>query len=469
MNKDLRQYLKTVKSAGSDYYLEVKKRLKSELEVSVLQEKLETEGRFPVLYCPEIEGSNLPLVTNLIGNYDRWAVAFGIDSETYNKVGEASIFQEHKRRWHEAKPVKVVQSSEAPVKEIILRGKEADLNLLPITQHAELDSGKYITIGAMVCRDPDTGIPNVGAYRHELKGKNQLGCFIAPGNHGAYIAQRYAELGKPMEVVLFIGHHPMVILGACTRGTLNMNELEVMGGLLGEPLEVTPAETVDLPVPTWAEIAIEGVIDSSKMITDGPLAEYYGYYGEGEQPCYLIQVTGMTMRKDAIYHDLNNAHREHITWTVLPHESTAYDAVKKVVPSVQAVHIFPHTLGFRAAGVSIHQLHPGEAVVAGLAAIGEPEVKVAVVVDEDVDVYNEKELLWAVGTRAVADLDIHIIPRMLGAKLDPSAYDFNRLKRGVMVSKVVIDATKPMGQPFATRTTPPRKLWESMNLEDYLK
>jgi UbiD family decarboxylase len=108
-------------------------------------------------------------------------------------------------------------------------------------------------------------------------------------------------------------------------------------------------------------------------------------------------------------------------------------------------------------------------VVTGLAAIGEPEVKVAVVVDEDIDVYNEKELLWAVGTRAVADLDIHIIPRMLGAKLDPSAYDFNRLKRGVMVSKVVIDATKPMGQPFATRTTPPRKLWESMNLEDYLK
>ena len=102
MNKDLRQYLKIVKAVGPDYYVEVKKRLEPRLEVSVLQEKLEAEGRFPVLYRPEIEGSKLPLVTNLIGNYDRWSVAFGIDRETFNKVGEASIFQEHRRRWHEA-------------------------------------------------------------------------------------------------------------------------------------------------------------------------------------------------------------------------------------------------------------------------------------------------------------------------------------------------------------------------------
>ena len=468
MNKDLRQYLKIVKAVGPDYYVEVKKRLKPRLEVSVLQEKLEAEGRFPVLYCPEIEGSKLPLVTNLIGNYDRWAVAFGIDREMFKKVGEAAIFQEHRRRWHEARPVKVVPASEAPVKEVILRGKDVDLNLLPIPHHAELDSGKYINIGAVICKDPDTGVTNAGVYRHEVKGKNQLGCFMVPANHGAYIARRYAELDKPMEVVLFIGHHPMVILGACARGALTMNELEVMGGLLGEPLEVTAAETVDLPVPAWAEIVIEGVIDPRKWTTDGPYAEYQGYYGEANMPCYLIQATAITMRKNAIYHDLDNAHREHITWTVLSHESNAYEALKKVLPTVKAVHIFPHTLGSRITAISIQKRIPGEARIAGLAAFADTQVKVSVVVDEDIDVFNEQEVLWAVGTRVVADRDIHIVPDIIGPKLDPTAYDETRLQGGTMVSKVTIDATKPIGRTFATRIAPPKDLWELMKLEDYI-
>ena len=103
-----------------------------------------------------------------------------------------------------------------------------------------------------------------------------------------------------MEVVIFIGHHPAVVLGALSRGSQDTNELEIMGGLLEEPLQVTSAETVDIPVPAHAEIAIEGVIDPQNMVTDGPFAEYLGYYGEGDKPCYLIKITAMTMRRDAI-------------------------------------------------------------------------------------------------------------------------------------------------------------------------
>ena len=101
----------------------------------------------------------------------------------------------------ELKPTKMVPSSEAPVKEVALIGKDVDLGVLPITHHAVLDSGKYITIGNMVCRDPDTGIYNVGVYRHEVKGKNEMGAMLLPTHHANSIAQRYAELGKEMEVV----------------------------------------------------------------------------------------------------------------------------------------------------------------------------------------------------------------------------------------------------------------------------
>ena len=467
MSKDLRQFLKVAKEAGPDFYVEVKRPLKPKFEVCVIQQKLAKEDRFPVIYCPEIEGSKLPLVSNLFGSYEMLGLVLGLDP---GKVENAEILREYRRREAEAKPPQMVPAKGAPIKEVVIKGKDVDLGLLPIIHHAELNSGKYIPIGSMICKDPDTGVPNVGVYRHEVKGKDKLGCMINPAHHGAYIARRYAELGKPMEVVIFIGHHPAVVMGSLAMGNIAMNELDIMGSLLGESLPITPSETVDLPVPADAEIAIEGVIDPRNMTTDGPFAEYTGYYGEGNKPCYLIQVTSITMRKDAIYHDLDPAHREHNMSGVLPFESAIYDAVKRAVPTVKAVHFPISGTCVYHIYVSIKKRVQGEGKFAGLAALtGQPNAKVVIVVDEDIDVYNEQEVLWAVATRVEGDKDISIIPGVTGAHLDPTAYDETRLKRGPMTTKMIIDATKPVTLPFATRITPPQDLWDSMKLEDYLK
>lgn len=467
MSKDLRQFLQVAREAGVDFYVEVKRPLKPKFEVCVLQEKLAREGRFPIIYCPEIEGSKLPLVSNLFGSYEMLGLALGLNPK---QVEKTEILSEFKKREADIKLPQTVSAAEAPIKEVVLQGKDVNLGLLPIIHHAELNSGKYISIGSMICKDPDTGIPNVGVYRHEVKGKDKLGCMINPAHHGAYIARRYAELGKPMEVVIFIGHHPAAILGSLAVGGIAMNELEVMGGLLGEPLPVTSAETVELPVPADAEIAIEGIIDPRNMTTDGPFAEYTGYYGEGMKPCYLIQVTAITMRKNAIYLDLDPAHREHNLSGVLLFESSVYDAVKRAVPTVKAVHFPPSGGCVLHIYVSIKKRVQGEGKFAGLTALtGQPNAKLVVVVDEDIDVYNEEEVLWAIATRVVGDKDISIIPQVTGAHLDPTAYDETRLERGSMVSKVIIDATKPVDLPFATRITPPQDVWNSMKLEDYLR
>ncbi len=466
--KDMREFLKAAKEAGPDFYVEVKSPLKPILEPCVIQEKLASEGRFPVIYCPEIEGSKLPLVTNLFGSFEMLGLALDIDPR--KKVHKAEIVKEYRRREADIRPPQVVPASEAPVKEVILRGKEVDLGLLPIIHHAEHDSGKYIDIGVMICKDPDTGIPNAGVYRHELKGKDQLGCMIAPPHHAAHTARRCAELGKPMEVVLAIGHHPAVAIGSCVTVGLDTNELEIIGGLLGEPLQVTQGETVDLPVPARAEIAIEGVIDPRNMSTDGPFAEYTGYYGEGNKPCYVIQVTAITMRKDAIYNDLDPAHIDHHGASALPGICNVYDAVKRVVPTVKAVFRPLSGTCVSFVYISIAKRVQGEGKLAGLAALASsPWEKIVVVVDDDIDVYNDGEVLWAITTRVVGDLDISIIPGVTGAHLDPSAYDETRHNRGTMTTKVIIDATKPLGLPFATRVTPPKDLWDSMNLDDYLK
>jgi 2,5-furandicarboxylate decarboxylase 1 len=205
------------------------------------------------------------------------------------------------------------------------------------------------------------------------------------------------------------------------------------------------------------------------MYTDGPYSEWTGYYGP-EYKCYLIQVTAITMRKDAIYHDLDPSHWEHNFLCTVGVQSNAYDAVKAVVPTVKSVYLPPSGGGIILCYVSIKKRVPGEAKRAGWAAVNSYQsTNIAVVVDEDIDVYNEEEVLWAVATRCCPDIDIDIVPRIISGTLVPTSYDETRLKKGPMNSKMVIDATMPVELPFATRITPPEDLWQRMNLKDYIK
>ena len=471
MAKDLRQFLQVAKAAGSSFYVEVNRALKPELEVGIIQNKLAKEDRFPVIYCPEILGSKIPLVTNLFGSLEMYALMFDMGTKVKDK---AQVLKEYMKTMADLKEPQMVPASKAPVKEVILKGKDADLGLLPIPKHAEFNSGKYMNMNPFVCKDPASGIPNAGVYRHELRSKNELAAQIHPANHGAIIARRHAELGKPMEAFIFSGHHPAAIFGACQAGPLNMNEFEVMGGLLGEPIRLTKGETVDLPVPADAEIVIEGIVDPSNMITDGPYSEFLGYYGE-KMPAYRMEVKCITMRKDAIYLDLDPTHREHPMSMMLPLEAAVYRAVERVVSDLRGVHFPPSACCSHHAYISIKKGVQGEAKRAALAAFATVQyLKLVVVVDEDIDIYNDKEVLWAISTRMRGDLDIDIIPGVTGNRMDPAGpYDELRHRSiggsGFMTTKVLVDATKPIGLPFAERYVPNKALWESMDLKDYLR
>ena len=476
MSKDLRQFLRMAREAGADYYAEVRKPLDIDLEVNVLQEKLAKEGRYPVIYCPQMKGSKLPLCTNLFGSYEMLGLALDIDPDTLKRLGKAEIQQEYMRRLNDPKPVQWVSTREAPVKDIIIKGGDVDLGILPIPKGSELDSGKYIGIGGCITKFPDTGILNMGVYRHEVKDRNKLGCYIGPTHHGAYVARQHADMGKTMEVVIYIGHHPAVSFAAVTSSRLlEEDELQHAGGFLGEPLRVTRGETVDLPVPADAEIIIEGIIDPSKMVTDGPYAEFTYYYG-GKRPCYLIDVTCITMRKDAIFHHIDSAHCEHNLSMVLSGECSVYEVVKRRIPTVKAVHCPAHTCRHHFY-VSLAKRAQGEGMLAGLLALGaEDRGKLVIVVDEDVDVFDEEEVLWALATRVSWDKDIAVIPRIATGPLDPRNYsesvidyETGEVGKGEMIGKIRIDATKPVTMPYATRIIPPEDLWKSMKLEDYLK
>lgn len=460
--KDLRTFLQELEEKHPDSLVRVKRQVRPVLEVPVIQQKLAAEGRYPVIRFDDIEGSELPLVTNLYGSHDLLAWALGV-SDT------GDTMQEYMRLEAAPIPATTVSPQDAPVKERIATGDDADLGMLPIVHHAVEDSGKYVVIGCMVCKDPDTGTFNVGIYRHELKGPRRLGAMFSPYHDAGHIYRRCAELGQPMEVAIFLGHHPAVGIGASALGSVHSHdEFETMGGLLGESLELTSAETVDLLVPARAEIVIEGRIHPGDTEMDGPFAEFTGYYG-GPKKVGVIEVSAITWRSDAIYHDLDPAHREHNLAGVLSMESAVYKRVQDIVPSVVDVYLPPSGSCFFSAYISIDKQVEGQGRLAALAALAtHANLKHIFVVDADVDVRDEAEVMWALNTRFAADEDLTVIPRTQGGNLDPVAYGEDRVDDGRLSTKVIFDATKKMGKDFPQRIVAPRDVWARIDLDDYL-
>jgi 2,5-furandicarboxylate decarboxylase 1 len=369
----------------------------------------------------------------------------------------------------ERKRVPVKEVSTGPVKDVVLTGSDVDLGILPVTVHNEMDGGRYISAGITVVKDPATGAHNGGMYRLQMQGKDQLGFFVNPANHAYLITQDYKERGENMEVAVVLGHHPCFLMAGISKLEGYGGEYEVAGGLLGEPLEVVKGETIDLMVPAEAEIVIEGVIDPTKSRDEGPFGEWPRYYtGSGERP--FIKVTAITMRKDAIYENVMAAHNEHNMLGALPRMGSLLRRVKEVLPSVKSVNL-PLSGGGRVfCYISMNKRSDGEPKQAAFAALGvEPNIKHVVLVDDDINVFNEQDVLWAVATRFEADRDLIIMPECIGSHLIPTAHDITGLKHGAMQTKLIFDATMPAKPtPFPKRADVPRSIEEKINLQDYL-
>ena len=467
MIKTLRTFLDDVRKLGPEYYIELKKPVSTDMEPYMIQQKLAADNKYPVIFCPEVKGYSQPLVTNTFGSYDLLGLALDMVPGTCSKK---QILEEFAKRSSNLIPPIEIDAKDAPCKDIVWTGEEVDLNRLPFTHHAELDHGKYITTGFTIMKDPSTGIYNCGWYRHELINRDTITAMINPSNHGKYIGRACAEKGIRLPVALAIGHHPAVTMGSCVGGSIDMNEYEVMGGLTGAPVRLVKAETVDLLVPADAEIILEGYIEHpEKEVDDGPFAEFAGYYGI-VMPAYEIHITAITMRKDAIMHELDPAHSEHNLSAVLAYELNHYRALTAAFPSVTGVHLPPSGCCMFSVYIQMHKGVQGEAKRAGMLALSSSSMcKTAVIVDDDVDIYNEKDVMWAIATRTQADKDITIIPEVTGSHLDPLAYnELSRNEHGTLVSKVIIDATVPLMRSFPPRVKPKKALMDSINLEEYI-
>jgi 2,5-furandicarboxylate decarboxylase 1 len=459
MCKDLRTFIQQVRERFPADFLRVPREIDPEYELTGVLRKLQEEQRFPMVLFERVRGMEVPVLGNALGSRDRLALLFDSDGDHL-----ATAYAD--RQGTRIPPTHVPAG---PVKQVVQKGEEVDVTRLARIVHCEGDAGAYISSGVVLARDDATGAYNAGIYRTQVVGPRKLRMYPGAYSHLWHLHRRAEAEDKPLDVAIVIGHYPTLYMASQYRGPLEIDELEVAGGLARESLRVCLAETVDLHVPADAEIVIEGRLKPHERELEGPFAEFSWYLGPPEMNP-IVEVTAVTRRTDAIYQDVFNAHPEHNLIGMVGREANMLAKVRAVVPTVRAVSM-PFSACCRfATYISIKKEYDGQARNAALTALGaDPFVKLAVIVDDDVDPHNESEVMWAVATRVQADRDVIVIPESYVCELDPSAYDItDRTKRGYLDAKWMIDATKPVGLPFQSRSTVPEAAWRGLRLDEYL-
>ena len=379
-------------------------------------------------YFPRPGGHAIPVVSGLLGAHAWIADAMGVpQAEILQRFSQAA-----------ANPLPWREVASAPAQEVV-HDKVDLLKLLPIPTHNELDSGPYISAGLLIARNPRTGKQNVSIHRCQVNPPDQLGILLLPRHTLAFFDVAEAA-GQPLEIAVVIGVDPLTSLASQAILPLDSDELEVAGALHGKPLEVVKCQTNSVRVPASAEIVLEGRILPGKRALEGPFGEFPQYYGERAER-HVAQIDRITQRRDAIFHTIVGGANEHLLLGAIPREATLLGTLRRNFPNVRDVHLSMGGVGRYVLYVQLKKRQEGEAknVIMGAFA-GHYDIKQVVVVDEDVDIHDPREVEWAVATRSQADRDLVIVANSQGSKLDPSSHN------GVS-AKLGIDATVPLDAP----------------------
>ena len=451
MPKDLRTFIAQVESKHPEEIARVTKPISPRYEITALLTQLERSKRFPLLFCEKVNGSDAPVVINV--QVSRKLMAFALDCRTDELAAAFSARQ--------SQPISPVELSAAPVHEVVRLDEEVDLTRVPLLTHYDVNAAPYITAGIVVAADPDTGVRNTSYNRLMLAGKRELRIFMAVGRHLWTLHNKAERRGEPLPIAIVIGVHPLFSLGAQAFTPSTEDEYAVIGGMMGEPLRVAKAKTVPILIPADAEMIIEGRILPHIRREEGPFGEFTGH-AVSKDDRQVIEVTAITHRKNYIFQDVHAGYTEHKLMGAVPREAALIKAVRQTVPTVKNV-CMPVSGNCRFhAYVSIAKRTPGQAKNAICAAFAaDMLLKHVIIVDDDIDVFDEEQVLWAVSNRFQADRGLVVISNAQGSELDPSAGP------GGVNAKMGLDATKPLSG-FAPELRVPDEIMKKMTLEDFL-
>jgi UbiD family decarboxylase len=420
MGVDLRSFLELLDEHG--LLARVERRVEPGTEAARLMRALEVRGQAGLL--TQVGEAEASLAYNLVGTREALALAFGVEpGRTRDRFREG--FE------HRIAPVLV---GDAPVQEVIEQGEDADLRRLPLVTHSEKDAAPYVTAGAVIARDPQTGRRNVSINRVMLAGPREAGIRMMPPQQLGLIHARAEEAGHDLPVAIALGLHPLDTIAAATSLPPGEDEFELAGGLRGEPVRLARAVSCDLEVPADAEIVIEGVVIAGAREPEGPFGDFLQFYVP-EMRNHRLRVTAITHRARAIYQTMVAGSREDVNILGLSREAEVVAAVERTGAEVVDARIGPTILG---GTIAIRQRFDGEAKNVGLAALGAYQwLKYVVVVDHDVDVNDLEDVWWAVTARSSPERAIRVIA---------GAPSFPRDAHDIHGSRAIIDATIPFGE-----------------------
>jgi 2,5-furandicarboxylate decarboxylase 1 len=407
-------------------------------EVAAIGKRL--DGSKAVLF-PQPGGHAIPVVSGFMARRNWIAEAMGIaESELLTTFRHAA---ENPLPWQE------VPAGSAPCQQVVLR--DVDMRVaLPIPTHSEHDSGPYITAGLVIARNPVTGVQNVSINRIQVNSKDRMAVLLLP-RHLYEFFRMAEEKGMPLPVAVVIGVDPLTMLASQAITPIDHDELEIAGALHGAPLQVVKCLTNDVRVPANAEIVIEGHFLPGVREPEGPFGEFPKYYSARENR-EVIQVDAITHRTDPIYHTIVPAEMEHLLLGAIPREATLLAHLQRSFPGVLDVHLSVGGVCRYHLYVKFKKQREGEPKNVILCAFGSHyDIKHVIVVDDDVDVHDPKQVEWAVATRFQADRDLVVIAGAQGSILDPSTTIASGADKGEMPphlqgisAKMGLDATRPV-------------------------
>lgn len=425
----------------------INKLVSTKFELAAVVSKL--EGKQAILF-EKIDKSQFKVVCNVIGTRRRFSLALAMRED--NLIGSHFL----QSNGNISKPAKT--SGAAP----FYQNSSKDLGELPIVTHFEKDAGPYITSSIVFAKDPEKGTQNSSTHRLLKIDDQNMVIRMVEGRHLHKCYCSATEHGEDLKVAIIIGVHPAVSIAAAYQAAYGVDEMLIANSLLDGELTLSKSHYSQLYIPTYSEIVLEGRILKDKTADEWMVEMLRTYDFKRKQP--IFELDKIRFRNNAIFYDILPGFAEHRLLMGLPVEAKIFHAVKNVVPTTKSVYLTDGGSNWLDAVIQIRKRLEGEPKNALLAAFAShPSLKIAIIVDDDIDPRDPRAVEYAISTRCQADRDLVIVHNAKGSSLDPSSDQVN-----LVTTKMGIDATATLLKPkdrFEVARIPGQ---EKISLSDYL-
>jgi UbiD family decarboxylase len=413
-------------------------------EIGAITEVAAGMAECPALLFDRIKGypAGFRVLSNTVTSPQRAALALGIDP-ALRPLDALKAWMGKRQSLEPRKPIEVAA---APFMANSARGKDVDVTRFPAPVWHKQDGGAYIGSGSLVImRDPEGGWINASIYRVQVHGPDQVTIqFDHGGRHGAILARKYWESGKPCPVAVVNGEDPALFIAGFEYLAAGVSEYDFAGAIKGAPIEVFPGPVTGLPLPAHAEIILEGHLLplSETSLLEGPFGEFTGYFAADKRPCPVMKVTATHHRDDPILlgSPPMKPPRFHFG---LPLRAAGIWSNLEAAGVTDVVGVWQHVSQLMTV-VSLKQRYDGHAKRAGLIAAANSYMgRLVVVVDDDVDPSNLADVMWAVTTRCEPSEQTDIVRNAWSSALDPRIPAETKARGITSHSKLIIEAVKP--------------------------